>query len=599
MSTAKGKAQAQAQAQAQGSATTKTAHHHHHQQQILALLLIQDTPQTRASFRHTLQWLIHPVLKNIASSSTLPPNALFTAIVVYSQNHIHTIPFQHALDFLKTCAANARFPFTPHHPLSLQQDHDDDLFTALLAPATPPPSPPPPATATASTINFANILAAVLHIFQQRSPSNTAVDPTNPLPNPYPPTHSRHLIHVASITTHFDFHSTPTTNIASAYDSLHTFALAHEFSKLRALSPTQSIEDPAPSTSTPELAITSIVLRTPHYARPTHTLSTSHKALPPAQPPSAPDPPDSQRLHSLLALSIASHDPLTTMADVDELASSLPDIYDNPRDILTSDEHDSLIAYFQSPPPPPPPSSAAAAAASSASSSSSSSSSTPLILFSNFLTTVRASREAASSRSAESLVRRKRSLTALRASTTSAANAAQSQQQHQQQQQAAESGAPAAKRQKLDKESSNKAKVEPGSKQPTRARAGSITTAAATNSSAPGPNPTTAAAQAQAQQPHNTPTLSNVNFPPNITAGERAKIQFLHQQHALMLKNLATIQQRIQQDQQQQQQQLQQQQQMQNQQNNSQQSVQEEEKRKASVALAQVQVQKVEQVRAK
>ncbi|CAD6926370.1 unnamed protein product, partial [Tilletia controversa] len=575
MSTAKGKAQAQ------GSATTKTAHHHHHQQQILALLLIQDTPQTRASFRHTLQWLIHPVLKNIASSSTLPPNALFTAIVVYSQNHIHTIPFQHALDFLKTCAANARFPFTPHHPLSLQQDHDDDLFTALLAPATPPPSPPPPATATASTINFANILAAVLHIFQQRSPSNTAVDPTNPLPNPYPPTHSRHLIHVASITTHFDFHSTPTTNIASAYDSLHTFALAHEFSKLRALSPTQSIEDPAPSTSTPELAITSIVLRTPHYARPTHTLSTSHKALPP-------DPPDSQRLHSLLALHIASHDPLTTMADVDELASSLPDIYDNPRDILTSDEHDSLIAYFQSPPP----SSAAAAAVSSASSSSSSSSTTPLILFSNFLTTVRASREAASSRSAESLVGRKRSLTALRASTTSAANAAQSQQQHQQQQQAAESGAPAAKRQKLDKESSNKAKVEPGSKQPTRARAGSTTTAGATNPSAPGPNPTTAAAQAQAQQPHNTPTLSNVNFPPNITAGERAKIQFLHQQHALMLKNLATIQQRIQQDQQQQQQ-------MQNQQNNSQQSVQEEEKRKASVALAQVQVQKVEQVRAK
>ncbi|KAE8267649.1 hypothetical protein A4X09_0g4708 [Tilletia walkeri] len=548
-------------------------------QQILALLLIQDSPQTRASFRHTLQWLIHPVLKNIASSSIPPPITLLTGIIVYSANHIHTIPFQPALEFLKTCAANARFPFTSHPPTSVQEDDDDELFQSLLSPPTPPASPPQSttaATATAEpqqrpsrrsdTVNIANVLSAVLHMFQERSPSSTAVDPTNPLPSQYPPTHSRHLIHLSSMTTPLSFNCNPTTNIASAYDAMDALALAHEFSKLRSLSPSQSIEDPSAPTTTPELAITSIVLRAPHInQRSAH--HTSHSIAPSTQTP------DSQRLHWLLALSLASHDPLTAMAEVDELAPTLSDIFDNPRDILTADEHDSLMAYFQAPPSGPGP--------------SASSSTSPLVLFSNFLTAVRASREAASSRSAESLVHRKRSLDALRAGSTSSAayNASQSQ-QHQQQQ--IDSSGPAAKRQKMDKDTPTKAKGEaPPAKSHTHSRSASNAT-----SSGPTADPAGHAAGMQASQlqqnkpgqPNLSPGLASVNFPAHITPGERAKIQFLHQQHAHMLKNLATIQQRITQQQQQQQQPT---------------TAQDEEKRKVTLAQAQAQVQKVAQVRAK
>ncbi|KAE8211258.1 hypothetical protein CF327_g4964 [Tilletia walkeri] len=572
---------------AQHNTPTKQQHQQQQQpptpppQQILALLLIQDSPQTRASFRHTLQWLIHPVLKNIASSSTPPPITLLTGIIVYSANHIHTIPFQPALEFLKTCAANARFPFTSHPPTSVQEDDDDELFQSLLSPPTPPASPPQSttaATATATaesqqrpsrrsdTVNIANVLSAVLHMFQERSPSSTAVDPTNPLPSQYPPTHSRHLIHISSMTTPLSFNCNPTTNIASAYDAMDALALAHEFSKLRSLSPSQSIEDPSAPTTTPELAITSIVLRAPHInQRSAH--HTSHSIAPSTQPP------DSQRLHWLLALSLASHDPLTAMLEVDELAPTLSDIFDNPRDILTADEHDSLMAYFQAPPSGPGP--------------SASSSTSPLVLFSNFLTAVRASREAASSRSAESLVHRKRSLDALRAGSTSSAayNASQSQ-QHQQQQ--TDSSGPAAKRQKMDKDTPTKAKGEaPPAKPHTHSRSASNATA-----SGPTADPAGHAAGVQASQlqqnkpgqPNLSPGLASVNFPAHITPGERAKIQFLHQQHAHMLKNLATIQQRITQEQQQQQQPT---------------TAQDEEKRKVTLAQAQAQVQKVAQVRAK
>ncbi|KAE8222262.1 hypothetical protein CF319_g4509 [Tilletia indica] len=147
--------------------------------------------------------------------------------------------------------------------------------------------------------------------------------------------------------------------------------------RLRIRARVLQVEVPSAPTTTPELANISIVLRAPHNER--SARHTSHGIPSPST-----RPPDSQRLHWLLALSLASHDPFTAMLEVDELAPILSDIFDNPRDILTADEHDSLMAYCQPPP--------------SGSGPSASSSTSPLVLFSNLLTAVRASREAASSR---------------------------------------------------------------------------------------------------------------------------------------------------------------------------------------------------------